>query len=397
MKTLTITCLILLFFQMACYSQSLSDLQKKKQEAAAEIEITTKLLEETQKGEKTSLSRLRLLNNQIEQRNLLIKNTKQEIDLYQESINNNSLAIDMIENDIRNLKEEYAEIIRSAYRNKNTHDNIMFLLSADDFNQAYRRYLYLKQYTNYRKKQAETIEAIQDVLSEKVQKLEEQKATRQQLITSTQEENQKLNIEKQQQNKELQELQKQQSSLRQKLNQQRQIERQLENEIQRIIAEETNKNSDSETPGFALTPEQKLLGDSFEQNKSLLPWPVERGIITEHFGIHSHPVLKNVQIRNNGINIATEIGSKARSVFNGEVTRVFGITGGNTAVIVRHGNYLSVYSNLKEVVVKTGDKVATKQNIGTIFTDAEDGNKSILKFQIWRENQKLDPEEWIVK
>ena len=143
MKTLIVTSLILLITRIACYSQSLSDLQIKKQEAAAEIEITTKLLNETQKSEKTSLSMLRLLNNQIEQRNLIINNIRQEIDVYKESINNNMLAIDMLENDIKNLKKEYAEIIRSAYRNKNANDNIMFLLSADDFNQAYKRYLYL--------------------------------------------------------------------------------------------------------------------------------------------------------------------------------------------------------------------------------------------------------------
>ena len=139
------------------------------------------------------------------------------------------------------------------------------------------------------------------------------------------------------------------------------------------------------------------MGDNFEQNKNRLPWPVERGIITEHFGIHKHPVLSNVEIRNNGINIATEIGAKVRTVFNGEVSRVFGISGGNTAVIIRHGNYLTVYSNLREVVVKKGDLVSTKQTIGTVFTDTADGNKSILKFQIWRENTKLDPEQWIVK
>ena len=126
-----------------------------------------------------------------------------------------------------------------------------------------------------------------------------------------------------------------------------------------------------------------------------MPWPVERGVITEHFGINQHPVLTNVQTRNNGVSIATEAGSKVRAIFNGEVSRVFGITGGNTAVIIRHGKYLSVYSNLREVIVKKGDKVATKQTIGTVYTDTDDDNKSILKFQIWLENQKLNPEEWI--
>lgn len=397
MKTLVVTCIVLFSIQSVGYAQSLSDLQKKKQEAAAEIEYTTRLLNEAEKSEKTSLSRLRLLNNQIQQRNIVIDNIRQEIDLYQEFIDNNTLVINMFENDIVKLKKEYAEMIRSAYRNKNANDNIMFLLSAEDFNQAYRRYLYLKQYTNHRKKQAETIESVQEVLDANSKKLEEQKATRQQLIGNTQEETQKLTVEKQQQSRELQQLQKQQRSLRQKLNEQRKIEQQLEDEIQRIIEEEARKNTDAGAPAFALTPEQKLIGDNFEQNKRRLPWPVERGVITEHFGIHSHPVLKSVQIRNNGVNIATETGSEIRAVFEGEVSRVFGITGGNTAVIIRHGNYLTVYSNLREVVVKKGDKVSTKQVIGTVFTDVTDGNKSILKFQIWRENQKLDPEEWIVK
>jgi len=397
MKTLVVTNILLFFLHAVCYAQSLTDLQKKKQEAAAEIEYTTKLLNEVQKSEKTSLSQLRLLNNQIHQRNIIIENIRQEIDVYQEFIENNALSVNMLTEDIKKLKEEYAEMIRSAYRNKNANDNIMFLLSAEDFNQAYRRYLYLKQYINHRKKQAETIEAVQYVLNENIKKLEKQKAIKQQLIGETQKETQKLSAEKREQNQQIQQLQKQQRSLRQKLEQQRRVEQQLESEIQRIIEEEARKNTDAGAPAFALTPEQKLVGDNFEQNKRLLPWPVERGVITEHFGIHSHPVLKNVQIRNNGINIATEIGSKVRAVFNGEVSRVFGISGGNTAVIIRHGNYLTVYSNLREVVVKKGDKVAIKQNIGTVFTDAEDGNKSILKFQIWRENQKLNPEEWIVK
>ena len=274
---------------------------------------------------------------------------------------------------------------------------VLFLLSANDFNQAYRRFLYTKRYAVYREKQADIIKTIQSVLNEKIFRLEQQNKLKLQLIEDTKKETLKLEDEKLQQNSELQILQKERQNLRRKLNEQRKIEQQLENEIQLIIEEEARKNKAAGGSGFAPTPEQKLVGDNFAQNKNRLPWPVERGIITEHFGMHQHPVLTNVQVRNNGINIATEIGAKIRAVFNGEVSRVFGITGGNTAVIIRHGNYLSVYSNLREVVVKKGDRVSTKQVIGTIYTDVEEDNKSILKFQIWRENQKLDPEEWIVK
>jgi murein hydrolase activator len=396
MRTLVTTCFFLII-QSVCFAQSLSDLQSRKTKAAQEIEYTTKLLEDARKSERASLNKLQLLNSQINQRNNIISSINEEIKIYQELINDNTLSVNMLTSDMQKIKKEYAELIRSAYRSRNATDKIMYFLSADDFNQAYRRYLYMKQYTSYRQKQAETIQSIQSVLDEQVASLEQQKQIRQGLIGETRNEAQKLQSEKKQQDQEVQNLKKQQQTLTQKLSQQRREEQQLENEIQKIIEEEARKNRAAGEPEFALTPEQKLTGTNFEQNKKSLPWPVERGIITEHFGIHTHPVLSNVQIRNNGINISTEAGAKVRAIFNGEVSRVFGITGGNTAVIIRHGNYLTVYSNLREVVVKMGDKVELKQTIGTIFTDAADGNKSILKFQIWNENQKLNPEEWIVK
>lgn len=394
MKTMVLTGVII-FIQFVCYGQSISDLQKKKEEATNEIQYTTRLLNAAQKTEKASLSKLRLLNNKIGQRNLLISSINDEINVYQEFIDNNDLVIKLLKEDIEKIKKEYAELIRSAYRNKNLNDKILFLLSAENFNQAHRRYLYLKRYTSYREKQAETIEIIQSVLSDKALTMEAQKQIKARLIGETQTETKQLASEKAQQNSEINKLKQQQRNLQKKLQQQRKAEQQLESEIQRIIEEEARKSRESGGSGFALTPEQQLIGNNFEQNKQRLPWPVERGIITEKYGIHTHPILKNVQIKNNGINISTEIGSKVRAVFEGEVSRVFGITGGNTAIIIRHGKYLSVYSNLREVLVKKGDKIATKQNIGTVYTDKEDGNKSILKFQIWRESTKLNPEEWI--
>jgi septal ring factor EnvC (AmiA/AmiB activator) len=377
------------------FSQSIDELQKKKQEAENEIKYTTKLLNEVQKNQKLSLNRVQLLNNQIEKRNTVISTINSEVSLYQQFIDNNMLAVKMMNNDIKEIKKEYAELIRAAYRNRNAYDQVLFLLSADNVNQAYRRYLYMKRYTAYRESQTEIIEAIQQVLNQKVEKLEQHKLIKLQLVTDTRKEAQQLAQEKTQKNAEIQKLQKEQQTLRKKLQQQREIEQRLEKEIQKIIEEEARKSKAAGTTGFSLTPEQKLVGESFVQNKKRLPWPVERGVITEHFGINQHPVLSNVQTHNNGVSITTEAGAKVRAIFNGEVSRVFGITGGNTAVIIRHGKYLSVYSNLREVTVKKGDKIATKQTIGTVYTDADDDNKSILKFQIWLENQKLNPEEWI--
>ncbi len=394
MRVLLLTGFFIILFS-SVFSQSIEELKKKKQEAENQIKYTSKLLNDVQKIQKSSLSKVQLLNKQIEQRNSIITTISGEIDIYQQLIENNTLAIRLIKIDLTNLKKEYADLIRLAYRNRHAYDQVLFLLSAENVNQAYRRYLYMKHYTVYRQNQAEVIETIQAVLDEKMKKLEEQKLIKLQLVNDTKKEAVQLSQEKIQKNAELQKLQKEQQSLRKKLEQQQKTEQQLEREIERIIAEEAKKSAKPGTKGLSLTPEQKLVGDNFAQNKGRIPWPVERGVITEHFGINQHAVLINVQTRNNGINITTEKGAKARAVFNGEVTRVFGITGGNTAVIIRHGKYLTVYSNLREVTVKMGDKVKTKQEIGTVFTDTDDSNKTILKFQVWLENQKLNPEQWI--
>lgn len=384
-----------LLLQSICYAQSISELNKKKQEAEKQIEYTTRLLNETQKNESYSLGRLHLINSKINSRNALISNITKEIDIYEDFIADNNLAIKMLENDITRLKGEYAEIIRQAYKHKFDGEALLFILSADNFNQAYHRLLYFRRYTDYRQQQVKTIEELELVLTRNLEKLEQRKRVKEELIGKTEGEKKELSKEKGQQNSTLKSLQNKKRKLQRTLKEQQKVERQLEREIQRIIEEEAKRNRAAGKPGFALTPEQKLIGNNFEQNKSRLPWPVERGVIVERFGIHQHPVLSNVQVENNGINIATEAGSEVRAVFNGEVSRVFGISGGNTAVIIRHGKYLSVYSNLGEVVVKKGDKVSTKQNIGTVYTDNDDGGKSILKFQIWKESNKLNPEHWI--
>jgi septal ring factor EnvC (AmiA/AmiB activator) len=396
MKLLLVTG-IFIFHCLFVFSQSIDELQKRKQDAENEIKYTTKLLNEVQQNQKLSLNRLQLLNNQIEKRNTVVASINSEVEIYQELIENNSLAIKLMNSDIEAIKKEYAELVRSAFRNKNAYDGLLLLLSADNVNQAFRRHLYMKHYTAYRENQAEIIRTIQEMLNQKKDNLEQQKLIKLQLLTDIKKETQQLAQEKTQKNSEIQKLQKEQQTLRKKIQQQREIEQQLEREIQKIIEEEAKKSKATGKPGsgFELTPEQKLVGDSFVQNKKRLPWPVERGVITEHFGINQHPVLSNVQTRNNGISISTEAGAKVRAVFNGEVSRVFAITGGNTAVIIRHGKYLTVYSNLREVTVKKGDKISTKQIIGTVYTDSDDGNKSILKFQIWLESEKLNPEDWI--
>lgn len=389
--------LLFLTVSMVVFAQPVDELRRKKQQAAEEIRLSNDLLTKVSASQKATLNRLQLLNRQINQRNELISTMSSEVSLLQQVIDDNTLVVNMLTADLEEIRQEYARMIQIAYKNRMAYDKVLFFLSAENFNQAYRRLLYMRQYTSYRKRQSETIASLQSILWKKVVDIENQKRARQEVLNEQLSESRKLESEKRQQNTLSQQLQKQQNELRNKIAQQRRIEQQLEQEIQRIIEEEARKTSTPAQKGFALTPEQKLVGDSFEQNRRRLPWPVERGIITEKFGVHPHAVLRNVTVNNNGINIATEAGAKARVVFNGEVSRVFGITGGNMAVIVRHGQYLTVYSNLVDVTVKKGDKVNVRQNLGTVYTDPADGNKAILKFQIWKESTKLNPEDWLVR
>jgi septal ring factor EnvC (AmiA/AmiB activator) len=397
-------------------SQSLDELRKKKQNTNEQIKQTTRLLEDTKKNQVKTLNKYKILNKQIELRTNLINGINSEVTVLSDFIDQNAWLVASMNNDLEELKKEYAKLVVFAQTNQTSYDKLLFVLSANSFNQAYKRMMYLKHYSEYRKNQAELIKWIRDLIQVKVSKLQLQKAEKEVLLESKKQETQKLSVEKQQQGQFLTSLQKKQKEFEKKLKEQQQIEVQLSREIQRIIEEEVRKAREREkererraaasgkasgktsgSPGMELTPEEKLASDKFEQNKRRLPWPVERGVITDHFGVHEHPVLKNIQVKNNGVDISTVPGMKARAVFAGEVSRVFMVTGGNMAVIIRHGKYLTVYSNLVNVQVKQGEKVATKQTIGTIGTDEDEDSKTVLKFQIWRENEKMDPESWIAR
>jgi len=388
-------CILPVFFVISSLGQSMSDLRAQKENAEQAIRFTSTLLEEARKNEKASLNKLNLISSQIENRNTLIQNINAEYVLLDNYVAENTEVVHMLQRDLSDLKKEYAAMVRFAQKSKNSNDLLVFLFSAENMNQAYKRLLYLRQYTKYRKTQVEVISALSGLIREKAAALEQQKQQKLQLIKSKQQENLLLEREKAEQNRSVTSLRQKQQDLRRKLRKQEKAQEELDRAIEKLLQEEAGKTSGKDA--FKMTPEQKLLAADFEKNKGRIPWPVERGIITERFGVHPHPVLKQITIKNNGIDIATESGSKARAVFAGEVSRIFAISGGNIAVIIRHGTFLTVYSNLKEVCVKAGQKVSVKQELGTIFTDRNDGNKTILKFQVWKENQKLNPQDWITK
>lgn len=388
---------VLLILNMLANGQSLDELRKKKEKTNEQIKYTTKLLEEARKNEKQTLNKYKILNKQIELRTSLITGINSEVGVLADFIDQNAWLVNSLNSDLEELKKEYASMIVFAQKNQTNYSKLIFVLSANSFNQAYKRLMYLRQYTEYRKRQAELIQWIRDLIQVKVSRLEKQRSEKETLLQTKKREADQLNQEKKQQGNYLTTLQQKQKEFQKKLREQQQIENQLSREIQRIIAEEVNKAKASGKTSYEMTPEQKLVSGQFEQNKRRLPWPVERGVITDHFGIHEHAVLKNIQVQNNGIDISTAHSAIARSVFAGEVSRVFKVTGGNVAVIIRHGKYLTVYSNLVNVLVKSGDKVSLKQTIGTIGTDADDDSKTVLKFQIWKESEKLDPEDWIAR
>ena len=255
----------------------------------------------------------------------------------------------------------------------------------------------MKQYADYRRTQAEEITALKEKLNELVVSLNKRKADKEQLLSSRVSQSEKYAKQKAEQKEYFAALQKKDKELKKKLENQQKIALKLEKEIEKSIAEEARKAAakTSKVPGAKPSPELKILSDDFSKNKGKLPWPLQRGLITDHFGEHPDLVLKHVVRKNSGIDFTTESGAKARAVFKGEVTKVLAIPGGNWAIILRHGSYLTVYSNLASVSVQAGQKVDTKQELGTIFTDREDDNKTVLKFQLWFENNKQDPEQWI--
>ncbi len=389
--------LILVFSYSYGQNKSINDLRKEKEKTSQEIDYINHLLKETDQNAKTSISRLTILEQKIHLQEKLISNINNELGYLDSTIARTTQNIDSLNTDLILIRNRYAGMIRYARRNQNQNNQLVFLLSADDFNQAYKRFAYLKQYADYRRTQAEEITALKEKLNELVVSLNKRKADKEQLLSSRVSQSEKYAKQKAEQKEYFAALQKKDKELKKKLENQQKIALKLEKEIEKSIAEEARKAAakTSKVPGAKPSPELKILSDDFSKNKGKLPWPLQRGLITDHFGEHPDLVLKHVVRKNSGIDFTTESGAKARAVFKGEVTKVLAIPGGNWAIILRHGSYLTVYSNLASVSVQAGQKVDTKQELGTIFTDREDDNKTVLKFQLWFENNKQDPEQWI--
>lgn len=383
--------LLFLFIFLPSFSQDKQSLEKKKKKIKEDIEYTNQLLNQTSKDIKISSTELAIINTKINYREKLIAAIRSEMHLLEKQIDENQMIITAMENDLHQLKDEYAQLMVEAYKNRNSYDKLMFIFSADDFNQAYKRLKYFQQYAQYRQNQADLIKKTQEILNEKNESLEGQKAEKKSLLSNESQEKQKLHGDKTDQQTAIKQLQSKEKQLKTELKKKQKEAKKLEDAIRRIIEEEIKKAK--EKGGFVLTPEAAELMGKFERNKGNLPWPLEKGLVTGKFGKQKHPVL-GIDMNNNGIDLSTTKGAKARAVFEGEVSKVVIIPGSGKAVLVRHGEYLSVYFKLKEVYVQPGDKIKIKDEIGNIITDSASG-KTELHFEVWKGKTILNPSDWL--
>lgn len=390
MRYLLFILLMTLLPVKAINGQSRAELEKNRREMLDEIAYVDNLLKATTRQRAEGINELKLIGNRIGLRESVISGIREEIDLLNRRIELNNLSVSMMDGDLINLRNEYAANIRAAMSAMKGYHPVIFIMSARDFNQGYKRMKYIQQAAKFRRRQAEVISEIVIQVEESKARLEQDREKLTEL--RGREEGQKRQLETEQQRKQrlVKELQGKENQLKRDLENKRRIAARIQSEIAKMIEEEKKKAATSE-----MTPEQKLVGEDFAGNRGRLPWPVERGIITARFGKHADPVLKNVVFDNPGIEITSTGTTPVRAIFKGEVKMVIGISGGNMAVIIRHGKYLTVYQNIVNVKVKPGDKVETKQVIADLYLDAAQGNKGVLNFMVYEETKKLNPELWI--
>tara|TARA_R110002124_G_scaffold17532_3_gene73408 strand:+ start:283656 stop:284888 length:1233 start_codon:yes stop_codon:yes gene_type:complete len=381
------------------------ELEEKRQALLNDIKQINSLLFKTRGEKKSVLTQVEDLDQRITTRENLIKITNQQANLLTRKVNDNLTKMELLRDELKVLKEDYAAMIKKSYKSKSQQSRVMFLLSSNNFLQAYKRLQYMKQYAKHRKKQGESIKEKTAMLQTLNTDLIEQKKQKQKLIEENKIARANLTKEKKEQEALIASLKKDEgkfaTQIRTKQKEADRIDKQIEAMIREAIASsnkssENNVTTTKSTATLGLTPEAKALAANFTSNKGKLIWPVEKGIVTESYGTHRHPQFPNVTTNNNGVEITTEANSKARAVFNGEVMQVQQIRGANQAVYIRHGDYITVYSNLSSVLVKKGDKVVTKQELGTVYNNPATG-KTTLKFYIYKNSNKMNPSDWIYR
>ena len=332
-------------------------------------------------------------------RNKLIQAIENEANDLSKSIDLNTDQINKLNKELDILKSDYADMIYMTYKSKSIQSKLLFILSSDSFLQAYKRIQYLKQYASYRKSQGEKITLKKIEINQANQKLIKQKEDKEALISSYTKEKETIELEKSNQEKLVKSVKKNEkkyiAEIKKKQAQERKIDKEIEKLIKAAIAA-SNKKEKTKSSRFKLTPEAKALANKFELNKGKLPWPVKNGLVTRRYGKIPHETLRGITLQSNGIHIATDANAEVRTIFEGKVLAIQKTSNGIKTIMVQHGNYISLYSNLKSIQVIKGQKLGLQQSIGTVHTNKVSG-KSILKFQIWRDTKKQNPQYWLLK
>lgn len=413
LKTMKKT-LILLALALAALApatgQTVKQLENERKATLQKMEATSKLLDQTKQSQQSSLNKLNLLSTRIRERQSLISTINREVNQLDNEIKSLTERQARLQERLAAVKADYARLVQQAYVHRGAEHKLMFVLSAESFDQSLRRLRYLRQYAAYRREQAREIERITAEIDEQNRAAEAHRLTRLEALQQKEAEAKRLATDRREENRLLADLKKKEKNLRTQLAAQQKKAARLDGQIEKLIAEEIRKEearkaaakakekpASGTQPAPAPAKEERLTGGNFEANRGRLPWPVASGVVTGKFGIHPHPVLKAVTTNNKGIYIQTTAGSDARAVYDGVVTQCFAIPGNNNAVIVKHGVYRTVYANLTALYVKEGDKLAAKQRIGKVYTDDLHGNKTELYFQLWKEKTLLNPEPWLAK
>jgi len=397
----------------SAFSQTKEDLKKQKLAIEKEINYTAGLLNKTKANKDKSLSYLRVLDKQIQNQERLLQTLNIEIGLLskqaqktEQSIIKTEQSINTEQENLELLKSEYAKMIYACFKKKGNRNDLMFIISAEDFNQVYKRIVYLKQYTAFRKNQAEKITESQRGLESKKVDLNTQKnqlilesASKKEVLIAKKNELTTISDTKQEKQELINKLSKSEKAFKKQLQDKQKRAQALDDEIRKIIEEEIHKaryEAEKKNKGFTLTPEAMELSSEFNSNKGKLPWPLEKGVIVQEYGKQKHAVFPGIETFNNGIDIATDKKAIVRAVFDGTISRIFFIKGEGKAILINHGEYFSVYSGLTEVSVKVGDKLLSKEKIGIVLTQ-EVEEKTELHFEIWKGYDKHDPSKWLYK
>ena len=379
------------------YQERQKQLEAQKISIKKEIQQINNLINDSRKKSRGLADELEDIQLKISVRDRLIRINNSQVNNLNNIISNQNERIADLEVDLKKLKDEYSKIVYSSYKKRSSEMKLMFLFASDNINQAFRRFQYFKQYSKYRKEQANKIVSLQEEISNNIDSLDKRKIEKQNVVKENQSVRQTLNQERKPQNNLYNNLLKDQKNYAVEIQEKEKQARLIDNEIQKLIrlaiAESNNNNNSS---NFALTPEGRLISSNFQSNKGRLPWPVREGVITRRFGTQPHPVVRTTTINSNGVSIATSVNSIAYSVFEGEVLSVYGFSGGNPGVLIRHGKYISNYQNLSSIFVKKGDKVKANDEIGIVFTNESTG-KTVLKFNIFNELKPENPTIWLAR